>query len=268
LRFYRLGHFRILSCVFGLLASHVLLAQSAASRPSDPQALLAVQAAIASMGAAPVDSAASGTIVIVAGSSTEKGTVRILTRGTDQSLEEIQLPNEKRTVIYSRGQANEVFGGGVKAASQELVASSYSASFPLPHLAAVLNDPEMTFQYVGSESMDGTSVHHIRFWKTYASQPKLAFLADFTRKDLWIDATTGLPHKLAYQRRESRGPVAPIRIELFYSDWRKVDNVEYPFRIDKSWNGIPWTTTTIESVVFQNGLTENNFQLQTAAEAK
>src|SRR5258708_18259388 len=86
---------------------------SAAQEPPpvkrDPQSLTVVQRALTAMGGTiPADSVATGTITIVAGSRTDNGTIRILTRGPDQSAEHIQLPGEIRSVIYSRGQANEI----------------------------------------------------------------------------------------------------------------------------------------------------------------
>src|SRR2546429_7725110 len=55
----------------------------------DPQAVALLQASVASMGILPADSVATGTLTISAGSSIETGKIRILTRGTDQTSEEI-----------------------------------------------------------------------------------------------------------------------------------------------------------------------------------
>lgn len=261
--------FQAVVAAFGLLFGQSLIAQSTTPPLRDPQALSVVQAAIASMGGrTPADSTGTGTIVITAGSKTETGNIRVLTRGNDQSVEEIQLSNEKRSVVYSHGKAIELLNEQSKTGSLELAASSHSLDFPLPQLTAAFDDQETAFQYVGAENIEGLNVHHIRFWKTYASQQKLMYLASFTRKDLWVDATTGLPKKLAFERREARGGIAPIRIEVLYSDWRNIKGVTYPHRLEKSWNGIPWMTITTNNVAFETGLSESDFQVTGATEAK
>ena len=76
--------------VVGLLAvPTVCLAQQAVTR--DPQAALLVAKAVMAMGGTvPSNSLATGTVELVEGSLQESGTVRILTRGLDQTREEFQ----------------------------------------------------------------------------------------------------------------------------------------------------------------------------------
>src|SRR6267154_1762717 len=91
-----------------LYSSPRLISQQSASAPQrDPQAVALLQASVRAMGASvPSDSVATGTVVVVAGSLTTSGTVRILTRGTDQTLEQLSLPQSTVATIYSRGTAN------------------------------------------------------------------------------------------------------------------------------------------------------------------
>ena len=229
----------------------------------DAQAVSILTQAIGAMGgAAPSDSVATGTVTIVAGSTNDDGTIRILTRGADQSAEHINLRSEASSVIYSRGQANEVLHGATKVSFMELAMSSQSPDFPLPLLAPALNDADVSIQYVGQETLEDPTTQHIRLWNTYASKPGMNVLSEFTTKDLWVDATTGLPRKLAYERREGRGAVPHIRIEVSYSNWQATSGFLYPHQIEKSWNGTPWATITIQSVTFQNGLGEGDFPIE------
>src|SRR5207244_9922593 len=60
------------------------------TRRSSDLALAVLQGAFAAMGGSvPSDSTANGTVTTVAGSQTESGSVIILTRGTDQTSEQI-----------------------------------------------------------------------------------------------------------------------------------------------------------------------------------
>ncbi len=213
-------------------------------------------------GIVPADSLGTGTVTLVAGSKTETGTIHILTRGVDQSLEEIQTSEGRRATIYSRGMADEFEGTSAKSLQLELVVTSQSPDFPLPLLAATLNDPDSAARYVGLESLDGTPTHHVRFWKAFARHPKLQHVAEFSAKDLWLDAASGLPRKLAYVRRAASGAEPGIPLEVLYSDYRNVGGVLYPYRIEKSLNGTPWATISIANVVFNSGLTDTNFPVQ------
>ncbi|HEV2991232.1 MAG TPA: hypothetical protein VG759_22525 [Candidatus Angelobacter sp.] len=235
---------------------------SPASGVRDPQAAALLQKSIAAMGGvAPADSTAEGVIVVVAGSAEDQGKIGISTRGPDQCAEHIDLPKERRSIIYSRGDVDESSGGALKPASLELAAGSPCADFPLPLLVSFSADQDTSLEYIGPETLDTVSTHHIRLSKTFASKKGLEFLAEFSKRDVWLDSETGLPVKLAYQRREARGRTAPVRIEVRYSNWQIVRGVAYPFQIEKSWNGTPWATITVQSVAFQTGLTDADFPI-------
>ncbi len=76
--------------------------------PRDSQAVALVQQVVAAMrGVVPSDSVATGTIELVAGSKAETGTIRILTRGLDQTAEHIETGEGRRRFLYSRGRAFE-----------------------------------------------------------------------------------------------------------------------------------------------------------------
>ncbi|SRR6266403_781741 len=79
--------------------------QSTSAQPRDPQAIALLQSSVRAMGGSvPSDSVATGSVVVVAGSLTTSGTVRILTRGTDQTLEQLSLhsPQWPRSIRAER----------------------------------------------------------------------------------------------------------------------------------------------------------------------
>ncbi len=210
-------------------------------------------------GTVPADSVASGKIELVAGSTTESGRIRILTRGMDQTAEQTQTTEASRTVAYSRRQAAEQEGVTKKGYTLELAVSSQSSTFPLPLLAAALNNPETAFYYLGIETVEGVAAHRVRYWNSFASRPRLQYLAALTVTDLWIAAASGLPIKLSYERRAAVGSEGGIPVDVYYSEYRNAGGVLYPFLIKKSFNGTPWATTTIDSVLLNVGLTDSDF---------
>lgn len=262
---FPLGPLSILTICFGMiLQGAAAKTQAAGTTPAqDPQAIAVLQQSVVAMGTTtPSDSTASGTITTVAGSLTENGTVKILTRGTDQTSEQIQTPHGS-TVIYSQGQASYGAGATPTQLPMERAVTTQCLDFPLALLAGALNNPDTAYKYVGLEMLDVASAHHVQMWNSFASTPKLQRLASFSLRDIWIDAKSGLPIKISYTRRDAGGASPGIAMEASYSDYRNIGGVFYPFSIQESFNGTPWATITIQSVTLNTGLTDSNFPVQT-----
>jgi hypothetical protein len=235
------------------------IAQSQAPPPRDPQALAALQQAITAMGSSvPSDSTATGTITTTAGSLTESGTVVVLTRGTDQTSEQIHTPHGA-TAVYSQGRASQIQGTTKTPLPLELAVTGQSPDFSLPLLVGVLSSPDSAYAYVGLETQNGISVHHVQFWNTFASVPRLSALASLSRRDIWIDAASGLPQRIWYSDHPGQGGVAAVAVDVRFSNYTNFGGVLYPLTIQKSLNGTPWATIRITSVAFNTGLTDANF---------
>ncbi|MGH9699848.1 MAG: hypothetical protein ACRD52_10360 [Candidatus Acidiferrales bacterium] len=229
----------------------------------DQQALSVLLASLKAMGGViPSDSVAAGSIETVAGGQPSQGTIRILTKGLTETLVQITMPDGTRSTVYGNGQASETVSDSVKALPLELAVTSQAPEFPLPFVAALLNDPDMSFRYVGIENSNGTSLQHIQAWKSFKSQPNLQFLCAFSMRDIWIDAASSLPQRISYIRRLARGAVAGVAVDYFYSNYQNSSGVLYPFSIERSLNGTPWATIKINSVALDTGLTDSNFGVQ------
>lgn len=241
--------------------------QPAAASPQavsrDPKAISIIQSAVNAMGGAnPNDSSASGTVTITAGSETDSGTITILTRGSTQSVEQIATGNGTQKTVYSNGLANDSNHIAAKNSySLELAASSQSTVFPLPMLSAILSSPDSALLYVGLENINDVACNHVQVWNTYASQPDLQFLSPFTYREIWIDAKTGLPMKIAYSIRDGSGAVPSTAAETVYSNYQKVGGVLYPFQVSRSLNGTSWMTISITNVAFNTGVTDSTFSI-------
>lgn len=248
----------------------LFLSQAPAPIPTTPQrdlqAVAILQQSVRTMGgSAPSDSIATGTAQIVAGSDTQQGTVRILTRGTDQSSEQFQFSSTTGSVTYSRGSAAETTNGATRRLSLERSATSQSLCFPLRFLAAALANPDESFQYIGPELIGTQSTQHVRVRDTYASRSALQSLADFTVYDVWIDSATGLPVRISTVRREGGGSSPRIALDVSYSNYQTVAGIAYPFTVQQSLNGTPWLTIAITNVQLNTGLTDADFAVAQGA---
>jgi len=151
-------------------------------------------------------------VTVVEGSTTQSGTIQILTRGTAQTIETIMLPDGQRSVVYSNGNAKELSEKGASASPLEQIVTDQCADFPLPFLLSILNTSEEAYRYIGQEVLDGASVQHIQVWNTFSSRPPMQKLASFSTRDMWFDTSSGLPLKIAYSRRTGGGslPAFPV----------------------------------------------------------
>ena len=229
----------------------------------DLQAVAILQQSIAAMAQnVPSDSSATGTVTIVEGSSTDSGTTQILTRGADQTAETITLGSGQRAVIYSNGDAKEISGNQSTNPPLEIIVIDQCPDFPLPLVVSLLNNADEELRYIGQEVLDRASVQHIQVSNSFASRPRLKKLAPFSVRDIWFDAKSGLPQKVAYSRRWGGGATPAIPIEVFFSNYTNVAGILYPFQINKSGNGTPWQTITIQRVAFNTGLADAQFQVE------
>jgi hypothetical protein len=237
--------------------------QTATPVQRDPQAVALLQSSVKAMGGTvPADSVATGNVTIVAGSQTSTGTIRILTRGTSQSSEQITLPQSSYSVTYSGGLADETINSATASVPFERTVTSQSVCFPLPFLASALANSDEAIQYVGLETVGEQSFQHIRIQNTFASQPILQKFAEFTIFDVWLDASTSLPHRISFIRRNGSGTAPRIPMDAYFSDYKTTSGAAYPTQINLSLNGTPWTTITINTVAFNTGLTDSNFSIQ------
>src|SRR5438034_426436 len=78
-------------------------------------------------------------------------------------------------------------------------------AYPVPLIAAVLNNPDSGYVYLALESLNGLQVHHLQCWNSFNSQPRFQFLAPFTLTDIWIDAASGLPQRISQVQKAGRG---------------------------------------------------------------
>jgi hypothetical protein len=237
--------------------------QPAAPIQVDPQAVAIVRQAITALAKTPpTDSTASGIVTVVEGSTTQSGTIQILTRGAAQTSETITLPDGQRSVVYSNGNAKEVSANGATAPPLERILTDQSPDFPLSLLLSIQNNSDEAYRYVGQEILDGTSAQHVQVWNTFSSRPPMQKLASFSTRDIWFDALSGLPLKVAYSRRTGGGSAPAFPVEVSFSSYTNVNGVSYPFQITKSFNGTAWQTITIQNVTFNTGLTDAQFPVQ------
>jgi hypothetical protein len=255
-------------CLLSFLASAQQSSSTATTTTPerDVQAVTLLQQSIAAFGSVqPSDSTATGSVIVTAGSSTTQGAVTILTKGSAETSIQFQMPNDPWTVIFANGQANKVASTQTTAYPLELAASSQCLYFPLPYLLGVLNSSDYSMVYIGQEAVGSSTANHIVVQNTFTSSPTFQFLSSFTVADIWLDASSALPVKIAMVRRFGGGSAPQIPFSIAYSNYQAFAGVRYPLTIQEYVTGTLWATTAIQSVTFNTGLTDSNFPVTQGA---
>lgn len=258
-----MARFAVLLSLLTLFVVVCAPAQSGSQPPSfrrDPQAITILAQSLKALGGVvPPDSQASGTFARVSGSTSDTGSIQIMTRGYSQTVEKMTAGGITTSVIYSQGYSAQKNASGVNRSSLERSLSSDSAMFPLITIAAA-QDPSSGAQFVGNETLNGIAAYHLRIWRNISDQ-NFNGLSAFAIKDIWINAASGLPLEIAFDTRDADGSAPRIPVALFFSDYRSVSGILYPFMISKSLNGTPYMAISISNVAFGAGLTDLDFAL-------
>jgi hypothetical protein len=237
--------------------------QTATTVRRDPQALTILQGSIGAMGgAAPSDSTAFGTVTATAGTQTQSGPIQILTLGTNQSVETTSLPNLSQSTIFSNWTAAQTNGSSAQQQlSDQLAVTSQTALYPLPILLGMLNNPDVSLLYIGQETVAGVTANHIRIWNTFASRPYMQGTSSLSTRDVWLDSSTSLPIRISFTQQAATGQAFKTLVQLDFSNYQQASGFAYPHTIEKSLNGTPWLTISIQNVAFNTGLQASQFQL-------
>lgn len=242
--------------------------QSATTIPVSPtrdaQAVLLLQTIVKAMGGGliPSDSTANGTVIETVGSDSQNGTIQVLTRGTAESLESINLPDLTQTTVYANLLAGQTNGPTAQQQiSGQLAATSQTVFYPLPFIAGALGNSDVSIQYVGQETVDGAATQHVRVWNTYASKARQQTLARYSVHDLWIGASNGMPLKISFTRQASGGQAFKTLVEFDFSNYQQVGSFAYPSQVNESLNGTLWLTVSIQTMSFNTGLQDTQFQV-------
>jgi hypothetical protein len=221
---------------------------------------LATQAYHALGGTLPTDSKLRGNYSRAVGSAQDSGTIEVLTRGLNQTSTKITNSEGTAEIVYSRGYAVQKDQKGVERFTLEKSLASIASVSPLVIIAAAVLDPNAIVQFVGIESVDGKPANHIRICPSSPDQ-NFSEISLFGVKDIWLDADSSLPLEISYQVLESQGEAA-IPVTFFFSQYKVVNGVLYPFQIQESSNGTPYMAISVTGVTSGLGLTDQSFSLR------
>jgi len=277
-------------CLVAVCAS-LATAQSPQPSPSpqatDPQAAaLLARSAAALRGNAPLsDVTLTGTARRIAGSDDESGQVTIKARATGQTRLDLNLPSGKHSesrnvspaagpnvgagfspsssvaITAPSGQWTGPDGAAHDIAYHNLIAEPAWHS-PAILLAQLLANPNLVVANLGQETRNGAAVQHLSIAQTATGTSDTdRLMQHLSQLDLYLDPATLLPASVAFNIHPDNNANLDIPVEIRFSDYRSVNGVKVPFRLERFFNGSLSLDIQLDSATLNSGLSASDFSL-------
>lgn len=257
----------------------------------DPVAVGIAQRAVSALGGAASvrDVTLTGTVHRTAGSTDESGPIILKALGSKLSRVEMNLPSGK--FVELRGQDS---GGLPKSSWTGTDGTTHAIAghntltdavwfFPaLSSLSASpAADPALSLSSA-QDTKNGAAVQKVHFTTQLPtvtapattglppgaaesplfplnSSPQMSHLA---ATDVYLDPSTSLPIAAAFNTHPDNNDRVDIPVEVRFSDYRAVNGVQVPFRIQKFFNGTLLLDITLQSAAINSGLSVAEFSAQ------
>ena len=214
----------------------------------------------------------SGTVRRIAGSTDETGRAELKSLATGETQADLTFPSGPMHVVRAQGPAGPVgersgFDGKVSGIpfGDLLVDGAWFSPALVLARAGAGRDGEAV--QISSREGAGTRRLHLRFsrqpltGKAAARLPEaiLKLLQEASQFDLYLDSTTLLPVEMAFESHADGNLREGIAIRVLYSDYRAVDGVQVPFRLEKLVNNSLAFDFQLQTTNFNIGLTAASF---------
>lgn len=117
--------------------------------------------------------------------------------------------------------------------------------------------------YIGRETLNGVAVDHIQFGRTFNFPDSFvnALAANLSRIQIYLDATSHLPVSVNFTQQLDNDLRRSIPVEIHFSDYRSVNGIFIPFRIERRIGAISLQLSVTDAQV-NSGLRDSDFALE------
>jgi hypothetical protein len=250
-----------------LLSLLVFVSAAVAQDPPrrDPQALVVLQHAAASMGVARLASVQDSVVEATASlpGRQPEGTITIKTKGNDRMRWDGTKGGETNSEVVSRGRPSRSTREGWRSGPSANSQHRRPDHLPALLLTHELPRAEVSLTYVGLEEVEGRQTYHVRVARvSNLGNPVDEQITKNSELDLFIDAQTFLVLKVYYIHLSETDWRRGVPMEIYYGDYRNVDGVLVPFHQRKVFNGTTISEIRITSVRFNVGLADTDFEVR------
>jgi type II secretory pathway pseudopilin PulG len=209
----------------------------------------------------------SGTAHRVAGSDDESGTATVKALATGAMRLDFSLPSGARSEVraISNGAPAGNWSGpdGVNHSISPHNLLIDWGWFPAFTLLNVSSSSNTVVTYLGEETRSGHSVEHLNAKQQFPNQKGniATLLQHLSQMDIYIDCKTSLPVALVFNMHPDSDAGLDIPVELDFSDYRSVNGVQIPFRVQKYINHSLTIDLQFQNVTTNTGLSASSFSL-------
>jgi hypothetical protein len=241
-----------------LFAPLIAFGQSPASTNSQSASIVAQETAVLCPQGSITDVLLTGTASWTMGSDSETGQITLKARATGQSRVDLVLGTVSRSEIRINDPLTpqfETLAGG-QWTTRAVHNGWVDANWFFPALSALVVGPQNGFA-LGSIS----DVSHVFSQFQIANQkPAITSQIQGLSTVLYdLDPSTRLPVGVHFSAHPDENLLANIPVDVQYSDYRVVNGLQVPFRIQRYFNGTLQLDITISAVTINPGLTNSDF---------
>jgi hypothetical protein len=233
-------------------------AQTASTAPTrDPQAVLAIQNSIVAMGgtsaiAAIQDSTVQGTQTYDSMPDRQPVAFTWKTSG-DEYYSTAQDEYGVYSTVTGHGAPAELKNGKWSLRNSHMVSANLPFYMPILVLQAELQNPNYTFQLVGTSVVEGQQAIHVHAVDNSDSVGQLV-----TSQEWYFDPSSSLPVRLEYKSPSPGNPNYSVPASFEYRNFQVVNGVAVPFQLKiQDWQ--LHITVNVASVSFNSGLPSSTF---------
>lgn len=132
-------------------------------------------------------------------------------------------------------------------------------------LESALTDPQLALQNLGSTSLNGKTVAHLRYWRVLSSTSGapavLGLIQNLSSVDIYLDQTSNLPIALGFNLHPDSNAGTNIPVVVIYSNWLRSSGVLAPMHIQRFLNGNLLDEISVTSTTVNSGLTSSSFSV-------
>lgn len=244
------------------------LSQTAVSLPGTSDSLASTLVAQAKMvlqpGVAVSDVTLTGSALWIRGSERDTGVVTMKVKGADKSRVDLVLASRTVAEIRTNSISDpQCWSVQPNAAFQALAVHNCwtDAAWFFPALTSLVASPNAAITYLGKETRNGIVVDHLRSQRYVSDQkPRIVTLiAKLSAVEYYLDASSLLPVAMEYKTHPTDDLNTDIAVEVRFADYRSVNGVMIPFRVQTFINGGLALDVSVDNVVLNSGLADSAF---------
>ncbi len=238
---------------------------------SDAQAVALAQQSMAALtgGNSISDVTLIGTVSWTNGSNTETSSAVLMAKGTGESRFDMTLSAGPRSEIRNDS-SNDIRGEVLLTDGSVLpwgIGNCWVNAvwfFPQLSTLGVNGDPSLILAYMVQETRNGVSVQHVQSYRYIvgATPEATALNQQLSTMDIYLDSSSLIPAAYVFNLHSEDGASPDLPVEVDFSDYRSVNGILVPFRIQRYVAGSLGLDFSVSSAQLNSGLPDSQFLIQ------